>query len=479
MRKTKTIINTSILFFLLIWQGCFSQVKKNILNEKEIASKIDALVKQYTSLDIFSGVVLVAENGKPIYHKAFGLADREKGIPNTLNTKFDIGSMNKTFTKVLILQLIDEGKLSFDDTIGKHLIGFPEMAANNITVEHLLYHFSGYGDYWSPDFKKLPTKQKTIQGLLERIKKMPLLFEPGSENEYSNSGYIILGAIVEKITGKSYHKNIQERIVTPLNLENTYVESTLKSKISNRAIGYYKDIKGNLLNNNDFVELPNPDGGFQATTLDIMKFYKEFFYGNSILREEAKMEDEFYRQLERHRTTGGAIPHYGGFEGANTALYEILRDKITIAVFANMDEPVAEQIGPGILAIIRGQKPKKPSLPAIQNVYKHYNEKGLDYVKTNFKNLISNFHPTDPKSLILNRIGYTFLRENKIDKALDIFKLNTELFPENPNVWDSLGEIYLKKGDTKTALKNYEKALTLDPEFESAKRKVEQLKLKN
>jgi CubicO group peptidase (beta-lactamase class C family) len=106
--------------------------------QQRIVKETDLLLQKYIDLDIFSGVVLLAEDGQSYYHKAFGLASREHKIPNELNTKFDIGSMNKTFTKIVIMQLVDESKINLEDNLGKYLTGFPEEAANNITITHLL-----------------------------------------------------------------------------------------------------------------------------------------------------------------------------------------------------------------------------------------------------------------------------------------------------------------------------------------------------
>ncbi|MCB0375431.1 MAG: serine hydrolase [Sinomicrobium sp.] len=468
----KTIIIKMILMTMLLG-SCHAQQKQHSLKKDALEPKIDALVRQYLDLDIFSGVVLVAEQGEPVYHKAFGLADRTTKTPNTIHTKFDIGSMNKTFTRVVALQLIDEGKLKFDDRLGRYLSGFPEQAADKITVEQLLNHTSGYGDYWGPDFDSLPLSKKTIAGLVERIRQLPLHFEPGTDTRYSNSGYILLGAIIEKVTGKTYHQNVKERIIAPLKLNDTYVEN--KYEVPQRATGYFKTVKGVLKDNNGFVELPNPDGGFQATAMDMLTFHRAFFYGHTLLSEAMKTKDRFFDVIREHAGTGGAIPLAGGFPGANTVHYEILRDKIAIVVFANMDEPVAEQLGAGILAIIRGKTPEKPSLPAAQNVYIAYNEHGLEYVKDHFEQLTRNFHPTDPKSLILNTIGYTFLSDGSIAKAIGVFTLNTELFPEDPNVWDSLGEACAKNGERAKAIRYYKKALEIDPAFPSARNMLEQL----
>ncbi len=471
--KTITI---QIMLALCLISCSNAQEKSKIANSTQLESNVDALVKQYQDLDIFSGVVLVAEKGKPKYYKAFGFANREKKLPNTLTTKFDIGSMNKSFTKTLILQLMEEGKLKVTDKLGDYLKGFPETAATKITILDLLKHRSGYGGYWGRDFNDLPIDQKRIPALVERIKKLPLDFEPGTDVQYSNAGYVLLGAIVQVITGRTYHQEVQERILNPLGMTETYVVD--KSEVPDRAIGYLKDMKGNISSNAGFVEVPNPDGGFQSSAGDIVKFYTEYFYGATLLSKATKADDMFFKFTNENRTTGGAIPMAGGFPGANTAYYEVLRDEISIIVFANMDEPVAEQLGSGILAIVRGEEPKTPSLPAVQNIYNHYKKFGFSFIEDNFYSLIDNFHAEDPKGMILNDIGYDYLQNGEVEEALKFFHLNVKLFPEDANLWDSLGEGYYEKRDYKKSLEYYKKALEMDPRMTSAQEMIAKLESK-
>lgn len=443
-------------------------------DHSELEKNIDALVGRYLDLDIFSGVVLVAEDGRPVYRKAFGLADRGRGIPNTINTKFDIGSMNKTFTKVVLLQLLEAGELQLADPLGKYLPEFDGEPFTGVTIDGLMHHTAGFGDYhMSPDYFELPDDQKNIAALVQRIRSQGLTYEPDTDRMYSNSGYILLGAVIEAVTGRSYFENVRERIVEPLGLQDTYVSNV--QSIDNRAFGYFKTVKGELQDNREFSDVPNPDGGFYSTADDILKFYCEYHYGHQLLKEETKMQDEFYRMIQEHRTTGRAIPFAGGFPGSNTVDYEILRDRITVIVLANMDEPVAEKLGAGILAVIRGETPETPSLPAGQRVYRAFMEYGAEYVMENFGTLTVNFHPTDPKDLIINMVGYELLFDGQAEEAIALFGVNAKLFPDVPNVWDSLAEAYLHTGDEENALKYYRKALSLDPQFPSALEAVQRI----
>lgn len=446
------------------------------LDPTSMQPKIDELVGQYVDLDIFSGVVLVADKGKPVYHKAFGLSNREKNIANTTDTKFIIGSMNKTFTQAVIMNLIDEGKLSYDDKLVTLLKGFTQRGVEEITVAQLVNHTSGFGDYFSPEFENMPYKNKNIKGITELIKNLDLHFEPGTEDLYSNAGYILLGAIIEKVTGLSYADNVRKYVVDPLNMSHTYLENN--STVPQKSIGYSKTIDG-VIDNIPFVTEPRSDGGFWSTALDVMTFYRSFFNDTTIITKASKLNSEFFNQIEPYYSESGAcIPMAGGMNGLNTVHFQMLKEDISIVVLANMDEPVAEKIGQGILNIIKGKAPEKAELPAVYNVQLAIQDKGVEYVVKNFDALTVNFHPTDPKDLILNAVGYNFLFSGDVKQAIAVFKANTELFPNVANCWDSLGEAYAKEKDTKNAIQAYEMALQKDPNLRSSQLALKGLKSK-
>jgi CubicO group peptidase (beta-lactamase class C family) len=473
-KKIALLVFSVVCFMACVGDGGKSDDISNAKTDA-IEGQIDTLIREYQDLDLFSGVVLLAEKGKPKYLKAFGMADREKQINNTAKTLFDIGSMNKTFTSIVIKQLINEGKLAYDDKLIKYVEGFEDRNAKNITIQHLLKHESGFGDYHNDGYFDLSIEQKSLQAIVDKAKKMELLFKPGEENEYSNTGYVILGAVIEAVSGKSYFENVRERIVEPLGLKNTYIQN-LDKVLDRRAFGYFPTPLGVLERNVEFIDVPNPDGGFLATIEDVMKFYRSYYNDTILLNEKIKSADSFF-QYVRELPAGKAPLTAGGFEGFNTAMYQVLNDDISILVFANMDEPVAELIATGILEITRGNDPEPARMPAMQGIRIAFEERGVDYVKSNFEDLTINYHPEDPKDWILNDLGYAYLfAKEDTEKAVALFQLNTELFPEVANAWDSYGEGLLQQGKRNEALNAYWTALKLDPKSPTALKMVRELK---
>ncbi len=442
---------------------------------KDFETKIEPIIQSYLELEIFSGVVLVAKEGQPLFHKAYGLMNRSTKQIVTKNTLFDIGSMNKTFTSVVVKQLVQEGKLSLSDRLIDHIPGFTDPQAKDITISHLLEHQSGFGDYHQEEYFELPLAQRKLASIIERAKTTSLDFPPGTEESYSNLGYVILGGIIEVVSGTSYFDNVQKRIVDKLELKETYLNNFngLEERI---AIGYLYTPLGILEESIPLQDIPNPDGGFLSTSEDIMKFYRSYYYGTSLLTEKTKMDDPFFQYIQEI-PEGAAIGAAGGYEGFNSSLLQVISDDLTIIVLANMDEPVAERIASDILDTYRGKQIEKPQMPAVQNVRIHYEKNDIDYIRENFTELTVNFHPTDPKDLILNTLGYAYLYgANDPAKASDIFALNTELFPDIANCWDSYGEALRQKGDNAAAIKAYSKALEIQPKLESARTALTELK---
>jgi CubicO group peptidase (beta-lactamase class C family) len=201
-------------------------------------AEIEALMTAYEQADIFSGAVLVAEGGQVVYERAVGYANREWLIPNTPDTRFRIASLSKQFTKILLLQLEEEGKLSLRGTIADYLPDYTGPGADKITIELLMDHRSGIvGESAVQDLERIERDYYTRAEMLEHIAGYDLWFEPGARWEYSNFGYYLLGAIIESVSGRTYAALLQERICAPAGMQDTFPEVT-SDIIARRASGY-------------------------------------------------------------------------------------------------------------------------------------------------------------------------------------------------------------------------------------------------
>jgi CubicO group peptidase (beta-lactamase class C family) len=242
-------------------------------------------LQQRTAAGGFSGTVMVANDGKPLLQQGYGMADRQRGLANTTQTKFPIASLGKMFTAIAIAQLAQQRKLSFDDTIGKHLPGFPPRIADTVTIHQLLTHTAGMGD---AALSRRPQPPSTLAALLERIVTAPLQFHPGSRFAYSNDGFIVLGAILERRTRQRYADYVREHIFQPAGMTATGIGVYRPSQIPGMAHGYTlvgqdgqplpsgsgqgSTTPSAALRANDEPQVGNPSGGAWSTVGDLLRF---------------------------------------------------------------------------------------------------------------------------------------------------------------------------------------------------------------
>ncbi len=263
------------------------------LSVSEFVQELDAYLETTTEKDLFSGVVLVAREGKPIFKKAYGTADRERNISNQVNTRFCYGSMGKMFTAVAIAQLVEQGKLSYDDLIGKYLGADWVLSGvgEKIKISHLLSHTSGIAEYLTDEFIAAGIYQM-LEDYRPIVKEKSLTFEPGTRWEYCNTGFILLGAIIEKVTGKDYWDYIKEHIFDPAEMDNTIGFDRNKT-LSNLAMGYEKVQEGEkaFWRKTSFAGKINgsPAGGGFSTVDDLMKFAEALRSDLLISRESSEL----------------------------------------------------------------------------------------------------------------------------------------------------------------------------------------------
>ena len=327
-------------------------------DDQEIARQLQDYVERLAKADLFSGTVLLAREDKVLYTAAHGLASKAYKAPMRIDTKLNLGSMGKMFTAVAIAQLEQEGKLSFEDTLGKHLPDYPNKdAAQKVKLHHLLTHTSGIGDYFTKEFMDASRERfRTVRDFFPLFVDKPLSFEPGSQFRYSNAGYLLLGAVIEKITGRSYFDYVQERIFRPTGMINTgYFD--MDHDTPNLAIGYTRELPergklGSQWKNNLFMHVirGGPAGGGFSTVEDLLRF--------AVALRSHKLLDEKHTELVLSpKTNFGKSParkygygfvletvggtriagHGGGFPGINAELNMYLDKGYTVVVLSNYD----------------------------------------------------------------------------------------------------------------------------------------------
>jgi D-alanyl-D-alanine carboxypeptidase len=328
---------------------------------KELGSYFDSLVAE----NKLSGVVLVAKDGVTIASKAAGIANKATNAPIDLNTKFNLGSMNKMFTSVAIAQLVQAGKLSFTDPVGKHLPDYPNKeVAEKVTIHHLLTHTSGMGSYLGEKFAAQRDKLLTVAAHLPLFASDPLSFPPGEKFQYSNSGFMLLGAIIEKVSGQDYYSYVQEHIYKPAGMNDTGFYEPGK-EIPNLAIGYTKmspdgQPQEQMRDNNGAREVRGgPAGGGFSTASDLVKFHQAL-YGSKLL-DKAHTEIITTGKVDGPRgmkygygfgdiNVGGkrSVGHNGGFPGI-AANFEMFPDSgYTAVVLMNTDPPALMPVAKAI-----------------------------------------------------------------------------------------------------------------------------------
>jgi CubicO group peptidase (beta-lactamase class C family) len=321
--------------------------------------RMDQIVQSYVTNHAFMGSVLVARGADVLFSKGYGSANLEWDVPNSPNTKFRLGSVTKQFTAASILLLEERGKLSVTDPVKKYMPDAPA-AWDKVTIFNLLTHTSGIPSFTSfPDYAKLEPFSTTAEQLVARFRDKPLDFEPGTSWSYSNSGFVLLSYLVEKISGTKYETFVRDNIFTPLGMKESGYDSN-SGVIPHRAAGYVS-ARGQFENAGYInMTVPQGAGGLYSTTEDLLK-WEQGLFGGKLLRPASleKMTTPFKSQYAfglQVDTVGGhkVIEHGGGIEGFNTLLAYYPDDKLTVVVLANVNGSAPEEIATKLAALSHG-----------------------------------------------------------------------------------------------------------------------------
>jgi CubicO group peptidase (beta-lactamase class C family) len=454
--------------------------------------------------------VLIAEKGKIIYAKSFGYANVENKKPLTQDTIFLIGSVAKTFTAAAVMKLREQSKLNLDDSITKYL---PELSYKNVTLRHLLTHTSGLLEYQSEEIiKEIAGKGVNNAELVKVFARLSpkQKFEPGTRWEYSNTNYILLALVVEKVSGKSFPQFVGENIFAPAGMTSSFVSisnvpETLKKEV---ASGYRftnplatAPVDVNTLEGARRAYATKKNlygaGNVYSTTRDLLKFHQALQRGK-ILNKQSLSEmysparlttGADYKPFARTNylskdalgwfvaddESGKIAYHPGGDIGYVSYLLRNTTKDQSVIVLSNIEG--LRHYTPTSLMRILNDEPYKLDIKSLAVAMgKEYNQRGIEAMLKVFNQLKG----SDEYNLSedeINELGLRLLYDRKdVKAAIEVLKLNTEQFPKSFNVWDSLGEAYYQAGDREEAIRNYEKSLELNPNNVGGKRMLEEIR---
>jgi CubicO group peptidase (beta-lactamase class C family) len=329
------------------------------MSETQALAAIKAKLDAASAAGQFTGAVRVAHNGDPVFDYVSGQADRERGVANTLDTLFRIGSMNKMFTAVSILQLVEAGKIGLDVPIATYLPDYPNAdLASQVTVKHLLTHTGGTSDFFGPEFNQHRLELCEHSDYLDLFGTRDVAFTPGERFAYSNYGYLLLGAIIEAVTGQSYYDYVQEHIYAPAGMRAT-ASLPESVEVPGRSIGYTAQIPGS-----NGVLQPNTDtlpcrgtsaGGGYSTVGDLIRFSEALRTGKLV---SPQLLEEATRTQVAMGPGGGygygfgsnqvngtpAFGHSGGAPGMSADLTVFPELGYEVAIAANMDSQLVTRL---------------------------------------------------------------------------------------------------------------------------------------
>jgi CubicO group peptidase (beta-lactamase class C family) len=483
------------LFFLIMIGFCMGLgAFSNASTDSQVKDSIERIVNAEAKYDLFSGAILVAEKGEIIYSGAFGLEDKAKNIPNKLTTKFNLGSIGKTFTGVLIMQLIERGQMKLSDTLEMYLPDFPYPEKSRISISHLLTHSSGLGNYFThKDYESKMQTLRHIRDALPLVYDQKLLFQPGERYEYSNSGMLILGAILEKVSGMSYREYLKKQILIPAGMSDSGIFYP-EEPVADRAIGYSK-IDENKYKVETEREFPAfSDGGLYSTVVDMIK-YDRALYGNKLLSQKTK-ETMFSTTGPNENYALGwetgvfmgerFVGHVGGCYGFASDFIRFPEKQLMIIVLSNYTETGLELAAKIKHMVFTGGQSNIPLATRYDYNFRKGRELGefRKKYKESVKYLDKNIQGDEPHLPSLfgaarSRIFGNFEVEHALkllDRYLRITKGKSK--QTEAAVWWLKGQAYEKLGNREKAIESYERSLQSDPKFERSEESLRNLKLK-
>lgn len=474
---------------LSLWLGFFLSASSLSSLAQTKTEAIEQIFSKFHEYENFQGAVLVAESGEVIYRGAFGLANREWNIPNQTDTKFDIASISKQFTAMLVMQLVEECKIHLDSTISTYYPEYREDIGNRVTIHQLLTHQSGIPNYtslpyvWSDSLQKAYAKEE----LVKRFCSKDLEFMPGSRYQYNNTGYFLLSMIIEKVTKKDFETVLEEKILEPLGLRNTDIDHRGEI-LYKRAYGYEKDSQGYKNAASMYMRNLQGAGNLYATVDDLFAWdralYTDKLVSNKMIqamqmphtKESASWIPPYTStygygmgladvELGKNKITP-MVFHSGHIKGFSCYMARFVKDEHTVIMLSNIGNVstvrmnnIAQEVK-NVLYDLPYQIPERSLAPELLQVIE---SDGINAAIEHFYQLKASF-PYEFKNaqMDLDQLGMVLVDNKKLPEAIAIFKLNAKIYP-NWMTYQKLAIACMMNNDSNEAAKYYKKANNLNP----------------
>ncbi|MFH1373795.1 MAG: serine hydrolase [bacterium] len=475
---------TLLIAVMLLISGPTTRVNAS----NELHDKISAIVKAEAQYDLFSGTVLVAKDGQVIYSGAFGEANKENGDPVTLDTKFNISSVQKTFIATLIMQLYQDGMIDLDDSLTKHYPECPWGSADQVRLRYLLNHTSGLADYRdNEEYQRNCDNYTCIDDVLPLVWKYEPAFAPGERFEYSNAGILLLKGIIEKTTGKKLAKAVEERIWDPLEMRNTcfYVGG---DPLIHKAGAYSLAADGESYERVEGEPSAYAGGGIYTTVGDLLKF-DQALYGSDLLNEENKSlmftpvpasPNYAYGWIVVEYGGTTVIYHSGGSGGFNSEFRRYPEKGYTVIVLSNYQQ-AAYYVANKIDCLLLGL-PYEMATEADLQFKRGIHFQNLQEYSKAAESFQKNLGGNTPHMASLYQAARTrILGKFDLESAIALLDRYISLANEStrPSIaaaWWRKGVAYEQLGEIEKSIACHEKCLELDEGFSDAQAALDRLR---
>jgi CubicO group peptidase (beta-lactamase class C family) len=466
--KSTHMMQGLICFFLVL------SVRADSLTPNP-SQEMDKLMTTLHERGQFNGSVLVAVGGRVIYRKAFGEADFQSHQKLTLSMPSCLASVAKQFTAMIIMMLAERKKLNYDDLVSKYIPELPPYAGE-ITLRHLLTHTSSIPDVGDLGIDRPGLTDDELLKTLSKPSSYP--FKPGQKYRYSNTGYMLLSLIIERVSGQHYPDLLDQWIFKPLGMTNTFfMDQGSSHPPKPTAVGY-----------SQFGKLSTGSSGIYSTVDNLLKWDRALYTERLVKKSTLAMAFTPAVVKEGETTYGfgwnvsGATDHKSVWHTGNTDGYRAfierrLTDRATVILLTNKGNSKRLQIKEAIFNLLDGRPYRLPQRSISEKMYEMIHQQGLQSAIRMYDSLrAAHDADYDFAEAELNSLGYQLLSESKMNEALRVFESNTVAYPASSNAFDSLAEAYLNIGNKEQAVKNYRKAVALDPDNMNARNRLEKIR---